>query len=161
MDPTTTRRRRWDGDARGIGVGDARTWHPLVARLAAAADTDGWVAEDPEAHLLPHLVATAEHGPVRIRRAEADPDGTFVVELAWIGATPPTRQTIRTVLFDLVRSIAETVSLIHEPPAARGLELEVLTGTTDRDGEEVFAAHGHLLRFLVSVPAATSMPSPE
>src|SRR4051812_41658565 len=107
MDPTTTRRRRWDDDARGVGVADARAWQPLVGRLADATKMDGWVAEDPEAHLLPHLVATAERGPARISRAEAARDGTFVVELAWIGPADATRRAVRTMLFDLVGSIAE------------------------------------------------------
>jgi hypothetical protein len=159
MNPTTSRRRRWDNDARGIGVADARAWQPLVASLAEAADTDGWIAEDPETHLLPHLVAAAERGPARIRRAETDPDGTFVVELTWIGPSEPTRGAVRAVLFDLVGAIAETVTLVHEPPAARGRELEVLTGATDGDGG--FAGHGHALRFRVSAPASGSKSSPE
>ena len=60
---------------------------------------EGWVAEEPEAHLLPHLVAAAELGPLRIRRAETDAAGTFVVELRWVGEGEPTRRTIRSALF--------------------------------------------------------------
>jgi hypothetical protein len=157
MDPTATRRRRWDDDARGIGVADAHAWQPLVARLADAAGTDGWVAEDPEAHLLPHLVATAERGPVRIRQAVTDPDGTFVVELGWIGPAEPTRAAVRALLFDLVGAIAETVTLVHEPSTARGRELEVLTGATD--GDSGFAGHGHTLRFRIAVPEPASVPT--
>ena len=47
--------RRWDTDDRGTGVGDARALLPEARRLLAAMDADGWVAEEPEAHLLPHL----------------------------------------------------------------------------------------------------------
>jgi hypothetical protein len=107
----------------------------------------GWVAEEPDAHLLPHLAAAAEGSPVRIDGTTTDLDGTFVVDLVWIGPDEPTRQAVRAVLFELVGTVAETVTLIHEPPAARGRELEVLTGS--RDGEGPFAGHGHTIRFTV------------
>ena len=151
-------RPRWDIDVRKVGVADAHAWRPLAASLADVTETDGWVAEEPEAHLLPHLVAAAEAGPLRIRRAETDPDGTYVVELRWIGAGEPTRRAIRSAMFALVATVAETVTLIHEPPAARGLEVEVLTGSLDGDGP--FAGHGHTIRLTVTGPdAAASLPA--
>jgi len=159
MDPALARRRRWDTDARGVGVADARAWRPLVASLTDVTETDGWVAEEPEAHLLPHLVTAAEAGPVRIRRAATEADGTFVVELDWVEKQEATRRAVRMALFDLVATVAETLTVVHEPPAARGFELEVLTGVLD--GEGVFAGHGHTIRLAVAVPDGASTPSSE
>ena len=55
-----------------------------VETLATVVDEDGWVAEEPELHLLPHLEAAAAAGPLAIRGSRTDADGTFVVDLAWI-----------------------------------------------------------------------------
>jgi hypothetical protein len=57
---------------------------------------------------------------------------------------------VRALLFDLVGAIAEAVTLIHEPPGARGRVLEILTGSADGDGP--FAGHGHTLRLSVAAP---------
>jgi hypothetical protein len=154
MDRTMTRRRRWDDDARGIGVADARAWQPIVAELADAAGTDGWVAEDPEAHLLPHLEAAAASGPLAITAARTVADGTFEVDLDWVGEGEPSRQAIRSALHVLVATIAETVTILHEPTVEPGRVLEVLTGSADVDGP--FAGHGHTLRFSVTVPGTAS-----
>jgi hypothetical protein len=145
-----TPRRRWDDDDRGIGIADAHAWRPLVDSVAGFTDMAGWVAEEPAAHLLPHLATAIEMGPARIDRTETDTDGTFVVDLVWVGPSEPTRPAVRSVLFELVGTIAETITLVHEPPAGRGRELEVLTGSPD--GDSAFAGHGHTLRFRVTVP---------
>ena len=152
-----TARLRWDVDERGIGVAHARRWQPLIAGLADAAGEDGWVAEEPELHLLPHLDRATADGPVAVRRSWTEPDGTFVVELDWVGSAKPTRGALREVLFGLVGRIAETRTLVHEPAAARGRELEVLTGSIDDDGR--FAGHGHMIRFRVVIDAGGA-PSP-
>jgi hypothetical protein len=49
------RARRWDGDERGHGVTDGAALAPGVQRLLTATTQPDWVAEDPDAHLLPHL----------------------------------------------------------------------------------------------------------
>ena len=49
--------KRWDTDERGTGAGHARDAAPAVQRLVDAMQQDGWVAEEPEAHLLPHITA--------------------------------------------------------------------------------------------------------
>jgi hypothetical protein len=148
------RPRRWDTDERGVGVGDARAWRPLIAAVAAVADTDGWVAEEPEAHLLPHLVEAAAGGPLAIRATRTETDGTFAVDLEWAGAGPMDRRAVRSALFALLAPIAETITVVHEPPATEGRVLEVLTGSGG-DGAGSFAAHGHTLRLSVAVPDAT------
>ena len=155
----TARRRRWDDDARGVGVADARAWRPLVATLAAVTETDGWVAEEPEAHLLPHLAAATTTGPLRIRRSASEADGTFLVELDWIGPHEATRRAVRAALFGLVATVAETVTVLRERPEAGGRELEALTGA--EDGEDPFAGHGHTIRFTVAVADRDTTPPAE
>jgi hypothetical protein len=150
-------RRRWDTDTRGIGVADARAWRPTIDAIAAAVEEPGWVAEEPDLHLLPHLEAAVGDGPLAITGARVAADGTFEVALEWIGPGESSRLAIRSALCALVASIAETVTVLHEPPAAEGRALEVLSGKADDDGP--FAGHGHLLRFTVTGPPTP--PSPE
>jgi hypothetical protein len=49
-------RPRWDSDERGDGVADATALVPGAEELLDAMRRPRWVAEEPEAHLLPHLV---------------------------------------------------------------------------------------------------------
>jgi hypothetical protein len=142
-----TPRRRWDDDERGIGPADARSWRPLADTLATVVDEEGWVAEEPERHLLPHLEAATAAGPLAIRRATTAADGTFAVDLDWIGPGEPTRPAVRSALYAMIAGVAETITLIHEPPAAAGRVLEVLFGSAGDDGP--FAGHGHTLRLAV------------
>ena len=138
----------------GVGVADARGWRLIIETIAAMADEHGWVAEEPELHLLPHLEAAAGAAGLAIRSARTVPDGTFEVDLEWLGEDQPSRQMIRSSLFSLVAAISETVTLIHEPPAARGHAVEVLTGSGGGGG--TFASHGHTLRLTLVLPAASS-----
>jgi len=153
-----TRRRRWDDDARGIGTGDARAWRRLVETLATVVDEEGWVAEEPELHLLPHLETAIAAGPLAIRGSRTDADGTFVADLAWVGPGEPSRLAIRSALYALIATIAETVTVLHEPPEAQGRVIEVLSGSADGDGP--FAGHGHTVRLVVSAPAADPSSDP-
>jgi hypothetical protein len=142
--------RRWDTDERRIGAGDARAWRPRIETLSELASTDGWVAEEPELHLLPHLEAAMAVGPLALSRAETDPDGTFVVDLEWVGDGDANRREIRAAMFILIGSIAESITVIHEEPAEAGGQIDVLTGLVGTDSP--FATHGHTLRFRLSVP---------
>jgi len=54
MAGTGAARRRWDTDERFSGVADASGFAAAVDELAALARRPGWVAEEPEAHLVPH-----------------------------------------------------------------------------------------------------------
>ncbi|HEY7130842.1 MAG TPA: hypothetical protein VH440_01265 [Candidatus Limnocylindrales bacterium] len=145
------RPRRWDTDERGIGVADARGWRALIEGLARVADADGWVAEEPEAHLLPHLVDATAAGPLAIRGTRTEADGTFAVDLGWVGDGPIDRRALRSALFAMIAPIAETISVVHEPPDSEGRLLEVLTGSGGA-GPGTFGAHGHTLRLSVAVP---------
>jgi hypothetical protein len=45
--------KRWDTDDRRHGVASAKQSLPAIEQLKELAAADDWVAEDPEAHLLP------------------------------------------------------------------------------------------------------------
>jgi hypothetical protein len=77
--------RRWDGDTRGSGVGDAAALTSGVAELLEATRAPAWVAEDPETHLLPHLRHAAAALQLVLEEAASEADGAFVVELRWQG----------------------------------------------------------------------------
>jgi hypothetical protein len=150
---------RWDIDERGIGVGDARAFRPVVDRLAELVVQDGWVAEQPEAHLLPHLErAAADTKRLRIVGTSTDDAGRFLVDLAWIGPTEPDPRDVKIAVFSLVATITEEITAIREPDGARGGELDIVTGMTG-SGASPFAAHGHTLRLRIVEPPSLRRPN--
>src|SRR4029078_13649802 len=76
--------RRWDTDERGHGVGPGDAFSPNVQELTDALPGSGWVAEEPEAHLLPHLQAACDEPGSRwtVTHWTVD-DGVFVVDASW------------------------------------------------------------------------------
>src|SRR5262245_64456156 len=72
-------RKRWDTDDRFTGVADASAFAPAVEELAALARRQGWVAEDPEIHLGPHLRGASVDG-VRIVEIRTGEDGVLAVD---------------------------------------------------------------------------------
>ncbi len=139
---------RWDPDPRGVGIGDASAMLPVLDALRAQVIQSGWVAEEPEHHLLPHLTAAAEAtARLRIVKAASDETGRYVVDLAWTDESDPDARQIRPALYALVGAIAETATAIYEAPGARGRELDVVTGVLPPGTP--FASHGHTLRLRV------------
>jgi hypothetical protein len=142
---------RWDPDERGIGVGDARAHLARLDALRAAADQEGWIAEEPEAHLLPHILRHVEGGaPWVVDGTVTEPDGTFVVDLRWTGEAGADRRAIRAAAYELIGVVAEGTTAIAEVSGPVGQEFEVVTGMPDDQTE--FAAHGHTLRLRVDAP---------
>jgi hypothetical protein len=82
--------RRWQGDAGGIGNADGRTHLPEIRPLCDALAQPGWIAEDPEIHLLPRLsqACAAAGSPWTLTAAAMGADGGFEVALTWSGAGP-------------------------------------------------------------------------
>ena len=138
--------RRWDTDERGIGVRDATAFSAPVRELLDMLRRPGWVAEEPDAHLLPHLEATAAElglGPV----SWADVDGVLEVR---VEVDEEARRNARlAAVFALVASIAEASTHVRETEPG---VFEVLTGMLPGDGS--FATHGHVVRIRTS-PAGT------
>ena len=129
--------RRWDTDERGTGVRDASAFAEPVRRLVQTLAVPGWVAEEPEAHLLPHLEGTiAELGLELVRWR--DVDGVLEVDVD-IGDRP--RRAGRATTFALIATIAEASTHVREVEPG---VLEVITGQLAGDGS--FATHGHVVR---------------
>jgi hypothetical protein len=167
--PDTTR--RWEDDERGTGVADARASLARLDALRAHADRDGWVAEQPEGHLWPHLeAAIAEPGsPWRNASWSIDPEGRLVVEVEHhASAEDRPMATLRADAFTLVGQVAESSTYVRvaRPPEAvelangarADIEVEVVTGMLD--DETPFASHGHTLalRIVRVDPHATAEP---
>ena len=135
---TTPRQRRWDTDTRGTGDGDATAALPALVRLAEAMRSEGWVAEEPELHLLPHLEGAAETVGVEIQ-GTSTVGGIFEVDL---GRGARSSAEMRMVTLALVSTIAEASTHVRQVDDG---EFEVVTGMLTGDSP-AFAAHGHLLR---------------
>jgi hypothetical protein len=145
---------RWDPDERGIGVGNARGHLARLDALRTAAAEDGWVAEEPEAHLLPHILRHVVGGASwAIDGTSVEPDGTFVVNLRWTGPAGADRRSVRAAAYELIGVIAEGITGIAEERGPDGPVFEVVTGMLADQTE--FASHGHTLRLRVDAGSAT------
>src|SRR6187402_1767938 len=103
MSEARARPPRWDIDERGIGVGDACGHLARLDALRAAAAETGWVAEEPEAHLLPHIERhLADGAPFTLEGATTEPDGTLLVAVRWAGEPDAGRGTIRMAAYALI-----------------------------------------------------------
>ncbi|MER6942382.1 hypothetical protein ABT294_00020 [Nonomuraea sp. NPDC000554] len=133
--------RRWDDDERFTGLCDAAAMLPAVRQLDAAMRVDGWVTEDPDAHLLPHLRAVPGWEVLGERLLD---DGVYEVvarpvePLAGIDAH---RAAIR-----LLSAIAEPSFLVRQ--SAENV-FDCVTGVMPGDPPG-FASHGHLVRLVVT-----------
>jgi hypothetical protein len=131
---------RWDGDERGRGIGDATALAPGAEELVRALHERGWVAEDADAHLLPHLRAAVAELPLELVRADQRDDGAYVVELTWQGE-PRDLRGARAAVFSLLGAVAETATYVRQR-RNDALEFEVATGIL---GDGAVAPHGHVL----------------
>ena len=143
---------RWDPDVRGIGVADARGHLATLDALRDVAGRDGWVAEDPETHLLPRLLSeTGDGSPLAIDASRTAADGTFEVDARWVGAADAERWRVRAAAIALIGVVAESTSVIHERREADGdASYDVVTGSLPDDTD--FATHGHTLRLRIRRP---------
>jgi hypothetical protein len=135
--------RRWDIDERGRGVSDAGALAPGIHELVEALTIADWVAEEPEAHLLPHLRQACEAGVgLRLDSTRTEPDGAFVVELHWPGPRGDIR-ALQAAAYALVGAVAESATYIRQRQEAGATVYEVGTGMLAPDTS--FAPHGHVL----------------
>jgi hypothetical protein len=113
---------------------------------------DGWVAEEPEVHLLPHIVRhLADGAPFALQAATTDPDGTFVVAVGWSGPDDAGRGTVRTAAYALIAVIAESSTAITQIDEDGRQVFEVVTGMLANQTR--FASHGHTLRLVIDRPS--------
>jgi hypothetical protein len=143
---------RWDGDTRGRGIADAAAFAPGARELVAAMEGREWVAEQPEAHLLPHIRRWCERAgaPLELAGAWVEPDGVYVVELR-LRAGAEIRH-LRASAFALLGEIAESATYVRQRREGDAFEYEVVTGMLA--GDTAFAPHGHTLRLRIPATAA-------
>ena len=139
--------RRWDTDERGEGVADARATLPALEELARLAGTERWVAEDPEAHLLPGLRERIEINGLSLDEVKVEGDGVLRVRLT--SGTRLSRREIRQSVWSILGGAVEMTTHVRERNEGDVVRFDVVTGTTP-DGE--FATHGHTLRIEVVQP---------
>jgi hypothetical protein len=141
--------RRWDTDERGHGVASGEAFAPNVSELVAAMGDPAWVAEDPEQHLLHHLVAACSEEGAHLGIASAHSESeVFVVELTPRDHTASIGELRRAAL-ELVATIAEDSTHIRQRRRDGLIECDVVTGTV---ASERFTPHGHLLQLRIQVP---------
>jgi hypothetical protein len=140
---------RWDGDQRGRGVADAEHLVQGAGELVAAFGDPGWVAEQPEKHLGPHIEEWCRRdGRVAVRGASTDDRGVFVLDLEWRGETGDVGQ-IRATMFSLIGSFAEGATYVRQyrgdgdGDGSVDLCFEVGTGEVTQDAR--FQPHGHVV----------------
>ena len=107
-------------------------------------DSEGWVAEDPEAHLLSHLRRACADGRLPLELVGPRPPrrAAFVVDVRWTGA-PGSWRGARVAATPCWPSVAEPSTFVRERHEDDVLVLDAATGVLDGDGP--FAAHGHVL----------------
>lgn len=141
-------RQRWDTDDRFAGVADASAFAAAVEELAALARRPGWVAEEPEVHLVPHL-RDAQVAGLRLAGWSTGEDGVLdaVAEYRPGGS----RRDLRRQAWALIGAVAEPAASVRERADGDTITFEVVTGIP---GNGHFASHGHTLRLTLR-PAGT------
>ncbi len=141
---------RWDGDSRGRGIGDAAKLVLGASELVAAFGETGWVAEQPEIHLRPHVEAWCERDQrLALTDAYTDDRHAYVLDLEWRGA-PASVGEARATVFSLIGSFAESATYVRQRRVAddaggsrQKLQYEVGTGELAADAR--FVPHGHVV----------------
>jgi hypothetical protein len=138
-------RRRWDTDDRYVGVADAGIARSDVERLLPMTTEAGWITEDAEAHLAPHVRAVAESMAVALSRVEVV-DDILEVDIRLPNGSSGLAQGA--VAYAIIGSFAEPSTHIRQAsPTRDGVDLLVVTGVLP--GDSAFATHGHLARVRV------------
>jgi hypothetical protein len=147
MAGTTEPRKRWDTDDRYSGVADAGAFAAAIEELAILARRPGWVAEEPDVHLVPHLRGARVPG-LRLSGWHTGADG--VLEAVAEYRPGDSRRDLRRQAWELIGEIAEPAASVRERPDGDTVVFEVVTGVPENGH---FATHGHTLRLTLR-PAA-------
>lgn len=141
-------RKRWDTDERFVGVADASGFAAGVEELAELTRRPGWVTEEPEVHLVPHL-RDANVAGLQVVDCQTRDDGVLLVSAVY--HPDGSRRDIRQLAWALLGTIAEPVASVREHSDGETVVFEVVTGIPEGPGP--FASHGHSLRL-------TLLPTP-
>jgi len=133
---------RWEDDDRGRGVADAGQLVPGVEQLLAAFKEPDWVAEQPEAHLLPHVEEWCRNDArLALTSASADERESYLLGLRWTGELAGVGLA-RAAVFSLIGSFAESATYVRQRRIGDDrLRFEVGTGEVAPDAR--FQPHGH------------------
>ena len=141
---------RWDGDDRGLGIGDAAELVPGASELVAAFRQSNWVAEQPEVHLLPHVEAWCQ-ADRRLTLTDAYTNGTeaYVLDFEWHGASGAVGAA-RAAVFSLIGSFAESATFVRQrrlrsDGGGSGTRLQFEVGTGELRPDARFDPHGHVV----------------
>src|SRR5215813_10328987 len=105
---------RWDGDDRGRGTGDAEQLVTGARELIAAFSEPTWVAEQPDAHLRPHVEQWCQQdGRFAVHGASIDDHHAYVLDLEWRGEPAGVGQA-RAAVFSLIGSFAESATYVRQ-----------------------------------------------
>jgi hypothetical protein len=148
--PPPSKERRWDVDERGVGIADARAFAPRIAALRDVAEQPGWVAEEPDAHLWPHIerAVLAPGSPWRSAEHSIDGDGRLIVELVHEPVDADRRRAaLQSEVMRLLGLVIEGATYVEVEAWSSDdvLGVDVVTGMLD--DQTPFKAHGHALRF--------------
>ena len=140
--------RRWDGDERGAGIASGDAFAPDLATLHGQLGATDWIAEDPHAHLLPHIVRACAAGrDLAVLETRFGDDGVYAVTLDWRphDHSPPMRERI----FAVIGSFAEASTHVVESSDREDdvVEYDVVTGMLPH--QTPFRTHGHLVRLRI------------
>lgn len=114
-----------------------------MEELLEAMCAPGWVAEQPEVHLSPHLREWLEHHDVfELESARTIDSGEYVLELSWQGRLGDLRG-VRAAAFELLGSVAESATYVRQRREADRMVFEAATGMGGADSP--FAPHGHVV----------------
>ncbi|GAA0999200.1 hypothetical protein GCM10009555_099910 [Acrocarpospora macrocephala] len=138
--------RRWDIDERQTGIADGSAMDPQVQSLLDTMKRDGWVTEEPEAHLLPHLRRACGEDWTLTTEQLLD-DGVYEVTLT------PTNENKDIKPIEVHRTAIRLLSAIAEPvffvrQSEPGV-FDCVTGVLDGDPPG-FRSHGHLVRLILN-----------
>jgi hypothetical protein len=143
------RDRRWDTDERRHGVADAATMAPFVDELGKLVTVPGWVAEEPELHLLPHIERVISAEPDASIADTRVVDGVLQVDIEI--PRDASRGRAREVAYRAVASFGEALTLVRQAGDGDEPTFEVVTGMLPGSAE--FATHGHRVTIRVRAPA--------
>ena len=150
MADTADSSKRWDTDDRYTGVADASDFAPAIEELAALARRPGWVTEDPENHLVPHL---QEAGVPGLRVLGYQPDGNGVLHVTAEYREGDSHGEIRRHAWALIATVAELATSVRERDDGGTIVFDVVTGIPEDAGR--FATHGHTLRLTLTPQVPT------
>jgi hypothetical protein len=121
-------------------VASAAAFAPALERLLDASREPAWVAEEPEHHLLPHVVRLCDERGWTVS-AEID-DGVLVLGVGLPAGAE--RRDLRAAGYALIGTFSEECTHVEQRASDGVVELDVVTGMPD--GSEQFAPHGHTAR---------------